>query len=106
MTDTIHPDYIEIARRAADALGARFAGVDIIANDVTRSAAQGDYCINEVNTTPDMLCPNYAVEAVRSSVDYAAIVLKKAMRMDQGPCRSATPLTSGEPPITAGRRVR
>jgi D-alanine-D-alanine ligase-like ATP-grasp enzyme len=106
VTDTIHPDYIEIARRAADALGARFAGVDIIANDVTRSAAQGDYCINEVNTTPDMLCPNYAVEAVRSSVDYAAIVLKKAMRMDHGPCRSVTPLASGEPPITAGRRVR
>jgi cyanophycin synthetase len=104
VTDTIHPDYIEIARKAADALGARFAGVDIIAKDVTRSVAQGDYCINEVNTTPDMLCPNYAVEAVRSSVDYASIVLEKAMGMDQ--CRSVTPLTSGEPPITAGRRVR
>lgn len=79
VTDDIHPGYVDVAVKAARAVGARFAGIDIIADDITIAPSPGEFFINEVNTTPDMLSPDYALQRSRSAVDYAEVVLRKSL---------------------------
>jgi cyanophycin synthetase len=61
ITSRVHADYLDLARRAAAALGARLAGVDIIAADATQPMASAGAFINEVNTTPDLLLNHFDV---------------------------------------------
>lgn len=61
MTASLHPDYLDLARKAAAAMGARLAGVDIIGPDATRPIDDGRVFINEVNTTPDLLLNHFDV---------------------------------------------
>ncbi len=61
MTASLHDDYLDLARRAAAAMGARLAGVDIIGPDATRPIDSARVFINEVNTTPDLLLNNFDV---------------------------------------------
>lgn len=79
ITDQIHPGYVDISRRAADVVGAKLTGIDLIADDITTEPTDGQYFINEVNTTPGLISPNYAVNRHTSAVDYATKVLKYAL---------------------------
>jgi cyanophycin synthetase len=54
VTGNLHGDYLRMARKAAETMGARLAGVDVIAPDVTRPIGDSPVFINEVNTTPDL----------------------------------------------------
>jgi cyanophycin synthetase len=51
-TDEIHPDNIEIARRAAMVIGLDVAGIDIIAPDISKSLRETGGGIVEVNAGP------------------------------------------------------
>ena len=53
-TDIVHPTYREIALRAAAAVGAVFCGVDIITEDITRSAEDSIYAVTELNFNPSI----------------------------------------------------
>ena len=53
-TDIVHPTYREIALRAAAAVGAVFCGVDIITEDITRSADDSIYAVTELNFNPSI----------------------------------------------------
>jgi cyanophycin synthetase len=79
ITDQVHPGYVDICRRAADVVGAKLAGVDLIADDITVAPSDGQFFINEVNTTPDLICPNYATERRVSAVDYAKQILQHTL---------------------------
>jgi len=55
----VHNDYLELSRAAARAVGAKLAGVDLIAQNIGVAIEPGSCWINEVNTTPAL----YIVEA-------------------------------------------
>lgn len=76
ITATLHPDYLELARRAADVLGARLSGVDIIGPDATRPIGSGSVFVNEVNTTPDLLLNHFDVSGSGNAVATVARFLK------------------------------
>jgi cyanophycin synthetase len=61
ITASLHEDYLDLARKAAAAMGARLAGVDIIGPDATRPIDNGRVFVNEVNTTPDLLLSHFDV---------------------------------------------
>jgi cyanophycin synthetase len=50
----VHPAVVDLGRRAAQALGVRLAGVDLIAADPTRSPEEAEVVVSEVNTTPGL----------------------------------------------------
>jgi cyanophycin synthetase len=52
LTDVIHPDNAEMARRAAGAIGLDVAGIDFITEDISESYKGGDGIICEVNAAP------------------------------------------------------
>jgi len=52
LTDVIHPDNAEMARRAARAIGLDVAGIDFITEDITRSHKEAGGIICEVNAAP------------------------------------------------------
>jgi cyanophycin synthetase len=52
MTQTIHPDNVDIAIKAARLLNLDHAGIDIITADITRPWHQTGAIINEVNVSP------------------------------------------------------
>lgn len=51
-TDLIHPDNAEIAVRAANAIGIDIAGIDIVAEDISKSILDEGGAVVEVNTAP------------------------------------------------------
>ena len=59
VTARTHCDYTDLALAAAHAMGARLAGVDLIATDIESPRDDGNCWINEVNTTPAL----YVAEA-------------------------------------------
>ncbi|MFP5461576.1 MAG: hypothetical protein ACLGII_08355 [Gammaproteobacteria bacterium] len=103
-TGTIHPDNVELALRAAEALGLSAAGVDVISEDIRVPWHESGAIVNEVNyapqTTPsaagrhmlesflDRYCPENGripVEAVMGGA--SALALARARRQelsDQG----------------------
>jgi cyanophycin synthetase len=54
MTLEAHPSYGALARNAADLVGARLCGIDVITDDVTRPVDETSCVINELNTTPGL----------------------------------------------------
>jgi cyanophycin synthetase len=65
---SLHDDYLDLARKAAAALGARLAGVDIIGPDATRPIGTGGVFVNEVNTTPDLLLNHFDVSGSGNAI--------------------------------------
>ena len=51
-TDAAHPGYKDAARRAAQAVGARICGADLIIPDIRRPPGPGSFCIIELNFNP------------------------------------------------------
>lgn len=76
ITATLHDDYLDLARKAAAAMGARLAGVDIIGPDATRPIDNGGVFVNEVNTTPDLLLNNFDVSGSGNAVVSGGRLLK------------------------------
>jgi cyanophycin synthetase len=68
ITASLHPDYLDLARRAAAAMGARLAGVDVIGPDATQPIGNGAVYVNEVNTTPDLLLNHFDVSGSGNAV--------------------------------------
>jgi D-alanine-D-alanine ligase-like ATP-grasp enzyme len=60
VSGSVHPDYVQLARRAAAVMGARLVGVDIIAPDVSNPLHESAV-INEVNTTPALEIANFDI---------------------------------------------
>lgn len=58
VTTRLHPEFSKIAYMAAQSIGLRLCGVDIIANDITASPAAQDWAIIELNAAPGL--DNYA----------------------------------------------
>jgi D-alanine-D-alanine ligase-like ATP-grasp enzyme/acylphosphatase len=55
VTETVHPDFAEIAVRACKALPSTIhCGIDLLAEDITQPACQQTWAICEVNTCPDI----------------------------------------------------
>jgi cyanophycin synthetase len=52
VTQTIHPDNVRLAITAAQTLGLRVAGVDLISTDITRPWHENGALLNEVNFKP------------------------------------------------------
>ncbi|MCB1383827.1 MAG: ATP-dependent carboxylate-amine ligase [Notoacmeibacter sp.] len=78
VTGLVHPGFLEIAARAAAACGLTFAGVDIMAADI--SAPPADYTVIEVNSAPGLR--NFAALTLqtrdRVRAIYAALVDRMA----------------------------
>lgn len=77
ITASLHDDYLDLARRAAAAMGARLAGVDIIGPDATQPIDNGRVFVNEVNTTPDLLLNHFDV----SGAGDATVAIGRLFRM-------------------------
>lgn len=55
ITDDVHPGFAAIAVKAAHAIpGCFFAGVDLLAPDITRSPDEQEYAVCEINTRADI----------------------------------------------------
>lgn len=52
VTNTIHPENIEIAKKAAQLFNLKVSGVDIISEDITKPWYENGAIINEVNYSP------------------------------------------------------
>jgi D-alanine-D-alanine ligase-like ATP-grasp enzyme len=76
VTGSLHEDYLDLARRAAAAMGARLAGVDIIGPDATRPIRSGGVFVNEVNTTPDLLLNHFDVSGSGDAIASVGRLLK------------------------------
>src|SRR5690606_12090213 len=74
VTDEVHPGFIEIAVKAAHAIPeVFFAGVDILAPDITAAPDEQEYAICEVNTRPDIGMHHFPVRGQRRDAAGALI---------------------------------
>jgi cyanophycin synthetase len=67
-TDLIHPDNAELAVRASAALGIDIAGIDIVAEDISKSILETGGVIVEVNTAPGIRMHLYPAEGAPRNV--------------------------------------
>ncbi len=63
----LHEDLRELALEAAEVMGPKLCGVDLIAQDPTRSRHLAPVFINEVNTTPGLAIANAMVDGQPST---------------------------------------
>ncbi len=61
-TDIIHPDNADIAINAANAIGIDIAGIDMIAEDISKSIYASEGAVIEVNTAPGIRMHLYPSE--------------------------------------------
>ncbi len=67
-TDEIHPYNKALAIRAAQALGLDIAGVDIIAEDISKPIIEENGCVIEVNAAPGLRMHLYPTEGKKRNV--------------------------------------
>jgi len=83
--EPLHPDVLRDCVRAAELLGVRLAGVDLITSDLTRPLAETGGAINEVNTTPSLLHHSLVAD-VRDAPDLAGRILGRLLdNAERGP---------------------
>jgi cyanophycin synthetase len=73
---SLHPTIVADGARAVRALGARFAGIDLITTDVTVPLAQGGGVIIEVNGTPNLY---YHYHKQDGSFPIATLLLRRLL---------------------------
>lgn len=74
-TDIIHPDNVEIAVMAAQAIGLDIAGIDVVAQDISKSIYETDGVVVEVNTAPGIRMHLYPSEGKPRNVTKAIVDL-------------------------------
>jgi len=83
--EPLHPDVLRDCVRAAELLGVRLAGVDLITSDLTRPLAETGGAINEVNTTPSLLHHANVADG-RDAPDLAGRILRRLLEnAERGP---------------------
>lgn len=88
ITDTIHPDFAAIAVAARAAIpGMGYAGVDLLAQDLTRPAGGQDWGICEINSSPEFALHHFPVFG--AGRDVAGCLLDHALSMRFAPDRIA-----------------
>lgn len=83
ITERLHPDFARLAGRIADDMDLRFAGIDLLAADATRSL--DDYTILEVNSAPGL--DHYAAYGEEQQEKIDALYLKVLRAIEKGPGR-------------------
>jgi cyanophycin synthetase len=73
VSDVIHPAHVELAERAAAALGLRIAGVDVISTDIALTPDAAGTRIIEVNARPGLFTHSFPRQGVPR--DVAGMVL-------------------------------
>lgn len=76
VTDELHPSYLRVAERAAEAVGLDVCGVDLVVPSLTSSADTGGFAVIEVNACPGIRMhehpscgePRRAAEAIVESL--------------------------------------
>jgi len=59
VTDAVHPDNVLLAERAATLIGLDIAGVDVVADDISRPIRGGGGAVIEVNAAPGIRMHHY-----------------------------------------------
>ena len=54
ITQNIHPSFINICQRTVKSCGLRFAGIDIICEDIKKDINEQNYYIIDINNKPDL----------------------------------------------------
>ena len=67
-TDKVHPEYLNIAARAAASVGAKICGVDIISERIEEAPNPGHYGILEINFNPVLYIHDFPYEGVNRKV--------------------------------------
>lgn len=67
-TDSIHPDNIDLAVRAANSIGIDIAGIDIVAENISQSILDTGGAVVEVNTAPGIRMHLYPTEGKARNV--------------------------------------
>ncbi|MCC6747548.1 MAG: hypothetical protein IT371_07825 [Deltaproteobacteria bacterium] len=76
ITSEVHPEFQDVAVRAAEAVGINLAGLDVICTGVDRPLAASGAAINEINTTPG-LTAHYEVTNTEAQKDVLAVLLRR-----------------------------
>jgi len=83
ITRRLHEDYLNLARKAASTMGARLAGVDVIAPDLTAPLDVGAV-VNEVNTTPDLMLSHFDVSRAGDAIETVSRLLSQVFARKVG----------------------
>lgn len=81
-TDSIHPDFQQLAINITQDLGLRLAGVDIITTDITKPPE--DYTVIEVNSAPGLAHYASLGEHQTQKVEYLYRKILQALENEQG----------------------
>jgi cyanophycin synthetase len=79
----VHPDTIAMGGAIARDLGVRFAGFDVLCQDISAPLTPENGCVNEINTTPG-IHHHYLVSNPAEAVPVAERVLSHLFRTRQG----------------------
>lgn len=73
--DNVHPSFVELGKKVVRNLSIDLAGIDIIAPDITQSADNQSFILNDINTTPG-LHHHYLLEDSASDRDIGELILR------------------------------
>jgi len=68
MTDDVHASYLEIAARAAKAIGANICGVDMLISSPKKRASKMSYALIELNENPVLFFHAFPNQGKRRNV--------------------------------------
>lgn len=79
----VHPDTVALGSVIARDLGVRFAGLDVLCQDIAAPLTAENGCVNEINTTPG-IHHHYLISDPAEAVPVAERVLSHLFRTRQG----------------------
>lgn len=81
--DEVHPHTIALGQRLLADLGVRFAGLDVICQDISCPLTPDNGCINEINTTPG-IHHHYLISSPGEGTPVAELVLRHLFENETG----------------------
>jgi cyanophycin synthetase len=70
-TDEIHPENAKLAIKATKIIGLKFAGVDIITSNISKSMIHSSGVINEINNNPGLRIHHFPIEGKSRNVAHS-----------------------------------